>query len=285
MQIAEKEIIFAGIVLYNPDIKRLKENLLAILPQVDKVLIVDNASSNTKEIEFLLNQLNIGALIQNSENKGIASALNQLLSWGKRLNADWVITLDQDSVCPNNLISNYRKYLWDNIGIVTCLINDRNTGINIKIKPTTDWEHITWCITSASLTNIKVWEIVGGFDENMFIDSVDRDYCYSLDENGFKILRVNTIELLHEVGVKSKRIKLFGKEQIIFNHSAARCYYMARNLIYNSKKHKKAPKPCRRLITISFRMLLIIFYEHNRYNKVAAMLKGCFDGYKIQFYK
>ena len=34
----------AGIVLYNPDIERLRENIAAIAPQVDTLLFIDNAS-------------------------------------------------------------------------------------------------------------------------------------------------------------------------------------------------------------------------------------------------
>ena len=45
------EEIFAGIVLYNPDIERLKENVEHISGQVSKVVFVNNGSNNTQEIE------------------------------------------------------------------------------------------------------------------------------------------------------------------------------------------------------------------------------------------
>ena len=46
--------ILAGIVLFNPDIERLKQNAAAILPQVDCLLAVDNGSTNLEEIEKAL---------------------------------------------------------------------------------------------------------------------------------------------------------------------------------------------------------------------------------------
>jgi rhamnosyltransferase len=278
MQSSKRKIIFAGIILYNPEPIRLKQNISAIIHQVDKILLIDNASSNINEIESMLSKFNIDIFIKNEINRGISVALNQLLSHGKDLNADWMLTLDQDSICPVNMISLYRHYLWENIGIVTCSIRDRNVGLD-KIC-TKEWEYVSFCITSGSLTSVKAWERVGGFDESMFIDGVDTDFCCSLIENDLQILRVNTIELLHEVGRKSKKVTFCGKEKIIFNHPSFRCYYIARNLIYNGRKHKTLPNPFRRLLTVLFRILLIIIYEQDKYNKGVAIIRGCFSGFR-----
>lgn len=38
--------VLAGIVLYNPEIGRLQENIDAIYQQVDTVLLIENGSSN-----------------------------------------------------------------------------------------------------------------------------------------------------------------------------------------------------------------------------------------------
>lgn len=43
---------FAGIVLFNPEIERLKENLQAIVPQVVEVVLIDNCSQNIAEIKI-----------------------------------------------------------------------------------------------------------------------------------------------------------------------------------------------------------------------------------------
>ena len=43
--------IAAGIVLYNPDIDRLKKNLEVIESQVEKVFLVDNHSNNLEEVK------------------------------------------------------------------------------------------------------------------------------------------------------------------------------------------------------------------------------------------
>ena len=41
----------AGIVLYNPDVERLHENINGIINQVDALILIDNGSDNIKEIE------------------------------------------------------------------------------------------------------------------------------------------------------------------------------------------------------------------------------------------
>lgn len=46
--------ISAGIVLFNPDIKRLKENIDAVIVQCTHVYLVDNGSGNIDEVLELL---------------------------------------------------------------------------------------------------------------------------------------------------------------------------------------------------------------------------------------
>ena len=63
-----------GIILYNPDLSRLRENISAILPQVDKVVLVENGSSDITYLKELEDEKI--ELIVNEENMGIAYALN-----------------------------------------------------------------------------------------------------------------------------------------------------------------------------------------------------------------
>lgn len=89
----------AGIVLYNPDLGRLKENIESICKQVDKVILIDNGSDNIREIEDLIKEYLNCILLKNGENMGIAYALNQILKYAYENDVKWFLTLDQDSVC------------------------------------------------------------------------------------------------------------------------------------------------------------------------------------------
>ena len=50
----KKKTISAGIVLFNPNIERLNENIQAIVGQVDRVILFDNGSSNYVQIKNFL---------------------------------------------------------------------------------------------------------------------------------------------------------------------------------------------------------------------------------------
>ena len=67
-------ILFAGIVTYNPDIDILNINIKSIRGQLETVIIVDNGSKNFEEIERLAGEHNI-QIISNQKNFGIAAAL------------------------------------------------------------------------------------------------------------------------------------------------------------------------------------------------------------------
>lgn len=110
------ENILACIVTYNPSIDILKKNIENILIQTNNVVIIDNNSNNKVELFELINNINARyhayriELIQNDDNNGIAQALNQGLSYSKANNYEWILTLDQDSICDKNMIKVMKNY-------------------------------------------------------------------------------------------------------------------------------------------------------------------------------
>ena len=90
--------VYAGVVTYNPEIKRLKENISSIQNQVTTVLIFDNGSNNVDNIQNLILGLANVVFIKSEKNLGIAAALNRLMLWGYDRGYDWMLSLDQDSV-------------------------------------------------------------------------------------------------------------------------------------------------------------------------------------------
>ena len=202
-------MIVAGVTLFQPEIERLKENINAIYPQVDRVFCVDNGSNNIDEVENWLNVYYSDIiLVKNTENLGIARALNQIFEYAVKQDAEWVLTLDQDSVCPSNLIQIYRDYMnVEKIGIICPVLRDRNYEQMDETKGKS--EQVSECITSASLNSVSAWTEVGGFFEPLFIDYVDQDYCANLIEHGYHIIRANEAILLHEIGQGENGFKSF----------------------------------------------------------------------------
>lgn len=266
--------ILSGIITYNPDINRLKENIRAVVNQVDQVLVIDNASDNAQDIWNLLNDFSNISLIKNTENLGVAHALNQEAEYGIKNGYEWILSLDQDSVAPSGLISEYKKYTDDDeIGMVTCKIKDRNFGeLDYLLKEEQEIKFVDGCITSASLLRLDAWEKVGGYYEPFFIDSVDFDLCSSLIEFGYKILKTRNVTLLHEVGQGAK-VHVLGKDRQLTNHSPLRYYYIYRNGLKYGKRHHRFLRILRHYI---FDFFLMNAFEKNRLEKDAMILKGIY---------
>ena len=270
--------ILAGIVLYNPDPQRLVENISAIKEQVDCVAVFDNGGGEAA----IACKNEVVVLSEGGKNIGIASALNKLCEYALDNGYDWVLTLDQDSVCPDNIISEYRKHIGDDekLALLCPRVNDRNIGMEQE-ENLLDTQYVEFCITSASLVNVDVWQKMGGgsFMDDLFIDLVDFDYCWTVLEHGYKILQVNSVVLYHELG-HSRKVKLFGKEEAVFNHPPIRSYYMSRSNVIVGRKHKRLNQCVR---WQAKRTLLINLYERNRWAKDKMIIKGLIDGIRYKF--
>lgn len=272
--------IAAGIVLYNPDVVRLRENIEAIYSQIELLILIDNGSDNISFIEAKYKNFNNIYIIKNEKNLGIAKGLNQIIDFCESKGFNWVLTLDQDSVCPSNLIEEYRKYMQlPNVAIISPTIADRNKDKE-ETKHICDYEIINKCITSASLTNIEICKKVGCFDEKMFIDLVDFEYCKRLLLNGYKIIRVNSVVLLHEIGHITQRRFLFWHVDVK-NHSAFRKYYMARNILYCAKKQESYFSVAIAYLRVLKIFLLTLLYEKNKIKKCKLMIKGISDSRRM----
>lgn len=272
-------MIVAGITLFQPDLERLNENIESIVNQVDDVVCIDNGSDNIVEIRKLIEKYKKVSLIENGENVGIAKALNQMFIYAKENEHEWVLTLDQDSVCPDNIIREYRKYLSiERLGMLCPLVDDRNY-VNVE-EQNGDIEEVQRCITSASLVPVTIWEAIDGFLEELFIDFVDHDFCAKLQEKGYKIIRVNAVHLLHEIG-NGKDYKIAGIKLTALNHSAFRKYYMARNWYYYIKAHKSVLNTRTEWTKYYFFFLKTMLFEENKGEKWKAMVRGNRDAKKL----
>ena len=117
-----------------------------------------------------------------------------------------------------------------------------------------DIEDVDICITSGSMTNLKIWKDLGGFDDWLFIDLIDNDYCKKIKLNNYRIVRVNTVLMNQEFGeIKSKsefwtkfyvklgeilrnvNVQKLSYEKIV---NPLRVYYTNRNILYLNKKYR-----------------------------------------------
>ena len=270
-------LICAGIVTYNPNIALLENCVKAIASQVTFVVVVDNGSSNVDEIRVMLSNYTDSLMIENVGNKGIAFALNQIGEYAFENSYDWFLTLDQDTICPQNMIDEYNHFIVrTNVGMLCPAVVLRVNGE--MSEPSTNLEDsVQTAITSGALVRTNAWRKIGGFWNSLFIDKVDDDFSYALHNEGFDILRINKVHISHQIGNPNKK-NILGVHFYTDNYPLFRYYYQARNSVVVYSVYKRTGFSWRKIL---FKKLLkVLLGEKQKIRKCKAVLLGMLDGLK-----
>lgn len=267
--IIESDIVIV-VVLYNS----LPKDYNCILRQYNvHLIIVDNTLDQDLGIsDDLIDYVPL------KENMGIAYALNLGCKRAIEYQAKWVLTLDQDSDIPVSMIPEYLKFLntrSDKIGLVCPLINVYH-GENKQ--PSDTVEEIELAITSGSLINLKAYQEIGGFKNELFIDEVDFDYSLNLKAHGYHLFQLNYVLMQHQVG-NTVEYRLFGKHLFyVLHHNYLRHYYMQRNSLYVRDLYKnKFPHIKKNFIQTILPFIKIILFEKEKIKKLQYRYWGYCD--------
>lgn len=279
----DKSKVAAVIVSYNIG-EKIYKCYDSIKNQVDCTIIVDNGSNESTVNELKKIEKNIKTkVIYLSNNKGIAIALNEGIKEAINLGYTWVITLDNDSKATENMVS-IMKEAYDNLGeddkkqIVSLAPRYIQEGEYFKTLKEYGISYESLVITSGNLVKTSIFEEIGFFNEEYFIDYVDNEFCLRILEANKKIIQVKEAVLEHNLGdLKIK--KIFGKTIKSTNHSAIRRYYLTRNSMDVYYRYKKLNV---RHINNTKRVLLkfiiqILLVEDEKFNKVKHMYWGYKD--------
>lgn len=281
----ELKDICAGVVTYNPEISQLKANLDSLIPQVSMVYVVDNGSRNLADIRSCVEGKAGIKLICNSENAGIAKALNQLFKQGREDGYAWILTMDQDSLSASDMVNCLSAYTDNPVyGIIAPRVEFRDGDTLILSTKDGDKEtvEVSACITSGSLTRIAAWEEVGGFDEWFFIDRVDNEFCTHLSVNGYKVLRVNKALLYQRAGeMRYATLPLIGNI-LLPCYSEMRNYYICRNSVYYFRKYRHHIDICHQIGTFIYSQTVRFLFEPGRWGTLRSTMRGIRDGMKKQ---
>lgn len=268
--------VVAGIVTYNPNLKQLKQVIEAIETQVSEIVIVDNASNNLANIKKNFQDLTIISL---STNLGIAAALNKINQFAINHEADWVITLDQDSVVNANIVCTYFEYLRKipNYQQKVGAINSQYEVKDVYVKKNDQVIEDLDVITSGLLTNVLAIKNGINYDETMFIDLVDFDFNHLLNSYGYMVLRAPFVGYQHELGNNVKRVRFFNKQVSVIDYSQFRIFYQWRNLFYFYRKWHTT----KYFLSFSKQTIKRLIYDDNRLGQMGAILKGIWAGSRV----
>lgn len=271
-------------VLYNPD-KEILKNILSYLNQIERLYIIDNSEEEIKPVTDNLRSYSRVRFLDNKNNIGIAAALNKSADQAIKDGYDLLLTMDQDSRISENYVNEMLVEFEkdERIGILTpFLIHNENP----KKSKTTGVENITVAMTSGSVINLSALQKIGGYLEKLFIDYVDNEYCLRMNSLGYKVLRLNSVYVYHNLGAIKPRNFLLKK---IFptNHSPLRWYYRTRNRFYVYKKYKKRFPAYIRFDKKEFfkDFLKILIYESDKIEKIRMIILGYRDYRKNRFGK
>jgi rhamnosyltransferase len=289
-QSAGRDAICAVVVTYFPKLG-FAENLVAIAPQVDKLVIVDNGSG-AEDIAMIRRAAErVGAdVVRLGSNRGIAFALNMGRKIAREHGSFWLATFDQDSTATPEMFKEmalaYSSYPYpDRIAVITPCHVDPHLGVTMGDKSYEaagpGWRVVSLALTSGNLVNLDAAEAVGGFDDSLFIDSVDHEFCFRLREHGYEVLEATRSVLHHSLGNLERHWFIY-RWVIVTNHPALRRYYMSRNrLILWRQYWKRRPFwVIRDIKRFLLDMLCVILYEKQPGAKMRMAMRGFFHGIK-----
>lgn len=274
--------VLAIIVAYHPE-SRLSENAKALLAEVSHLVVVDNESSDQSRL--IINSIGDErvSIVINDTNNGVARGFNQGIQWGLQRGYDYFLLMDQDSHpmpgMVQNLIFAFEALKAKNpLSIVGP--EHRDYSQKESICPSkAEFTPIQLLITSGSLLSREVIETVGMYDERLFIDHVDHDYCLRVIRRGGVCMKVNSAVLLHSFGA-AKLKKVFGRSFFLQEYSPFRRYFIMRNRIVLYKRYglfsgewfwidlKVAVKD----------LVKLVLFESSKFRKLQALVKGLIHG-------
>lgn len=214
--------------------EELAATVLALLPQVGHVLIVDNGSGPSTRVlvDKLAARPEISVKLLD-ENRGIGAALNVGIAFAKAAGFKWVLTMDQDSIASDGLMREFSAahgLLGSKVVLTPSIVNHGTV-----VRRSACVQPVAYAITSGNLLPLSLFDEVGPYDEGLFIDCVDFDFSLRLRRAGYSIYRVPSAVLNHRLGEASE-IPVWAR-RLYARHRPTRRYYMYRNYCYLAERY------------------------------------------------
>jgi rhamnosyltransferase len=239
------------VVTYFPEREDLASLLQEMSMQVPTIVILDNNSSMAvREWLVPLAREYHAHLILHDQNIGVAAAHNEGIRWAKENDCSHVILFDQDSG-PNGAMVARLLELEQmllargvQVGAIGPQFRNSNDGASYPFIRLEKWrirkdygdplhdEGIVpadYLITSGSLIRLEVFDAIGLYEEDLFIDYVDIEWGLRAKSHGFRHFGVCTVEMRHRLG--GPPLKLFGGRITAPARSPLRHYYHFRNAV------------------------------------------------------
>ena len=282
--------LVAIIILFKPSLENIN-HLLSLQNVLNKIYVYDNTEDNFTFNEQFQEYANI-YYVCDGKNMGIPSRLNQGCKLALEEGFEWVLLLDQDTIFNQQSLLLYLNTSFEINkkfpNTMFCAYNvEENLNLNNKSN---QYIEVNKIITSTTCMPLLIYNKVGNFDEQLFLDFTDFDYSIRANSLSIKQFFIKNIDVIHPIGnlvYKSsiKTLFLLKKKKVI--HSPIRCYYIIRNYFYLKNKFKKNNIIYNKDIlsgVLSF-MLRNLFYGRDLFTYLHYIFKGYLDFKKNKFGK
>lgn len=232
------------VTLYNPH-DGVIEFIDSYLSHLDKLYVVDNSPEPSPHILGVLRQHAEIEVLSSNGNTGVAAALNLGARRALQDGYTWLLTMDQDSYfCQSQIVKIIRALATVDYE-TTAIVSPMHDPAHLSAGPCR-LEPKLVTITSGSFLNLSLIQSIGFFDEKLFIDEVDHDYCLRANLCGYQVLQATNCFLLHQIGTPTRRRFLL-RVRTVYEHNPKRIYFIVRNNLYiQAKYHEAFPRYTRK---------------------------------------
>jgi rhamnosyltransferase len=265
----------AVVVSFHPD-EKFGERLANLKEQFAAVYWVDNTPGATDGSKYL-GDLDVNYLSQ-GVNTGLGTALNMGCTAALRDGFEWVVTFDQDSDFVADFLSQQIAALHESDSSTFILGCNYSVGDSVDTPRFREGDHVVGCktvITSGSLMCLPVWDDLGRFRDDYFIDGIDHEICLRGRSKGLVVSRHGRVLMKHRIGERSANFRV-----LPYLHTPVRKYYGMRNGTQNILRYASSEPlwAIRKSATLAWEVVIALLFEPDRRKKMRAMFRGLRDG-------
>lgn len=274
--VPQKNSTFLVVVTYFPD-----DGFLIRLEKMAKlfcrVIVVDNGGTLSESVV----QDNVSLIIL-EKNSGLAAGLNRGIRCALLRGAEWIVTLDQDSLLSERFLASCAQAisLRDHIFILGanyCTPEGRKKfrGGDYGVG------RAKTVITSGMLVHKTVFDKVGLMREEFFIDSIDHEFCLRARRSGFYVYFNLEVAMTHSIGDYQSRT-LFGTP---IYKSSLRRYTISRNGVVTILEYAGSDPmwALKRFAGLFLEFSVILVCEKNKLERIGLFFKGLMHGLMRNF--
>lgn len=202
-------MIAAVVTTYRPD-PGFVARFEPLLGACERIVVVDNTPGGHPGFALPRGF----ALLQSGRNTGLALALNAGIAAARQVGAKRVVLFDQDSTPEPQLVARLADALDEacrrhgpRCGVGAAHLDD-GAGVDARAQavPSHGGLQPRTCLpTSGLMFDLAELGSADGFDEALFLDLVDFEWCWRLGARGWRFFRATGVTMLHRLGISQER--------------------------------------------------------------------------------